>query len=66
MFLRVSPQIGSFRFAQKEKLSPRYVKQLEVLEKVELVSYLAALPPSPLCIRNLFHVSLVRKFISNP
>lgn len=61
MFLRVSPQIGFFRFAQKEKLSPMYVKQFEVLEKVELVSYLATLPPSPLCIHNLFHVSFLRK-----
>ena len=44
-FLKVFPMKNVMRFGKKGKLSPRYVKPFEVLEKVGALAYRVALPP---------------------
>ncbi|KAK9033560.1 hypothetical protein V6N11_049747 [Hibiscus sabdariffa] len=54
------------RFGKKGKLSPRYIGLFEVLEKVGPVAYPITLPPEFDKIHNVFHVSMLRKYRSDP
>ena len=54
------------RFGKKGKLSPRFIGPYEVIEKVGLVAYRLALPPELEKIHNVFHVSMLRRYRSNP
>ncbi|KAI3472621.1 hypothetical protein Pfo_030815, partial [Paulownia fortunei] len=54
------------RFGKKGQLSPRYVGPFEILERVGDKAYRVALPPSLSTVHNIFHVSMLRKYISNP
>ncbi|XP_030483576.2 uncharacterized protein LOC115700156 [Cannabis sativa] len=66
VFLRVSPMKGIRRFGKKGKLSPRFIGPFEILEKVGQVAYRLALPPSLSTVHNVFHVSMLRKYVSDP
>ena len=66
VFLRVSLTKGVRRFGIKGKLSPRYVGPFEILERIGVVAYRLALPPSLDKVHNVFHVSMLRKCISDP
>ncbi|KAK8509408.1 hypothetical protein V6N12_018667 [Hibiscus sabdariffa] len=66
VFLKVSPWKKVLRFGKKGKLSPQYIGPFEVLEKVGLVAYRLALPPEFDKIHNVFHVSMLRKYRSDP
>ena len=57
---------GVMRFGKKGKLSPRFVGSFEVLERVDEVAYRIALPPALLGIHNVFHESMLRKYIHDP
>ena len=63
MFLKLSPWKGILRFAKKGKLSPRYIGPYEILERVGPVAYRLALPVEMSRIHNVFHVSVLRKYI---
>jgi len=63
VFLKVSPLKGSIRFGQKGKLSPRFIGPFEILQRVGSV---VALPPSLQGIHDVFHVSSLRKYVSDP
>ncbi|XP_062119367.1 uncharacterized protein LOC133833126, partial [Humulus lupulus] len=65
VFLRVSPLRGVRRFGVKGKLSPRFVGPFEILERVGQVAYRLALPPSLSGVHNVFHVSMLRKYVSD-
>ncbi|GAV89973.1 Chromo domain-containing protein [Cephalotus follicularis] len=54
------------RFGKKGKLSPRYIGPYEILERIGEVAYRLALPPSLSHVHNIFHVSLLRKYMANP
>ncbi|GAV59055.1 Chromo domain-containing protein [Cephalotus follicularis] len=54
------------RFGKKGKLSPRYIGPFEILERIGEVAYRLALPPNLSHIHNVFHVSLLRKYMANP
>ena len=54
------------RFGKKGKLSPRFIGLYEVIEKVSPVAYKLALPPDLEKIHNVFHVSMLRRYKSNP
>ncbi|KAK8640579.1 hypothetical protein V6N13_008331 [Hibiscus sabdariffa] len=54
------------RFNKKGKLSPRYIGPFEVIEKVGSVAYRLALPPEFDKIHNVFHVSMLRRYRSDP
>ncbi|XP_060183082.1 uncharacterized protein LOC132613038 [Lycium barbarum] len=66
VFLKVSPLKKIMRFGQKGKLSPRFIRPYEVLERVGLVAYKLALPPKLDKIHNVFHVSILRRYRSDP
>uniref|UniRef100_A0A2N9EG40 Reverse transcriptase domain-containing protein n=1 Tax=Fagus sylvatica TaxID=28930 RepID=A0A2N9EG40_FAGSY len=66
VFVRVAPMKGVMRFGRKGKLSPRYVGPFEILERVGLVAYKLALPPALSGIHNVFHISMLRRYVSDP
>ena len=66
VFLKVSPWKGVIRFGKKGKLSLRYIGPFEVLEKVGEVAYCVALPPRLAGVHNVFHVSMLRKYVHSP
>ncbi|XP_073152928.1 uncharacterized protein [Henckelia pumila] len=54
------------RFDKKGKLAPRFIGPFEILDRVGALAYRIALPPSLDGVHNVFHVSMLRKYISNP
>ena len=66
VFLKVSPWKKVMRFGKKGKLSPRFIGPYEVIEKVGLVAYRLALPPELEKIHGVFHVSMLRRYRSDP
>ncbi|XP_022929942.1 uncharacterized protein LOC111436398 [Cucurbita moschata] len=57
---------GVMRFRKKGKLSPRFIGPFDVLERVGLVAYRLALPPTLIAVHNVFHVSMLRKYTPDP
>ncbi|KAK8986843.1 hypothetical protein V6N11_037769 [Hibiscus sabdariffa] len=66
VFLKVSPWKKVLSFGKKGKLSPRYIGPFEVIEKVGSVAYQLALPPEFDKMHNVFHVSMLRRYRSDP
>jgi hypothetical protein len=66
VFLKVAPMKGVMRFGRRGKLSPRYVGPFEILEKIGAVAYRLALPPNLSRIHNVFHISMLRKYVPDP
>ncbi|XP_073139115.1 uncharacterized protein [Henckelia pumila] len=66
VFLKVSPMKGVMRFGRKGKLNPRYIGRFEILERIGTLAYRLALPPSLAKVHNMFHVSMLRRYVSNP
>ncbi|XP_073313508.1 uncharacterized protein [Primulina huaijiensis] len=52
-------------FGKKGKLSSSFIRPFEILEKVEALVYKVALPPNLPGIHNVFHISMLRKYVSN-
>ena len=65
VFLRVSPWKGVRRFGKKGKLSPRFIGPFEILERVGQVAYRLALPPALSAVHDVFHVSALRRYVSD-
>jgi hypothetical protein len=64
VFLKVSPMKGVVRFGKKKKkLSPRFIGPFEILERVGDLAYRLALPLSLSGVHNVFHVSMLRRYI---
>ncbi|XP_070047021.1 uncharacterized protein [Nicotiana tomentosiformis] len=66
VLLWVSPMKGVMRFGKKSKLSPRYNGPFDVLRRVGEVAFEFALPPSLAGVHPVFHVSMLRKYHSDP
>ena len=66
VFMRISPWKGVLRFRKKGKLSPRYMGPYEIVERIGKVAYRLRLPPELTRIHNVFHVSMLRKYIADP
>ncbi|KAL0534327.1 hypothetical protein IC582_028617 [Cucumis melo] len=66
VFLKVAPMKGVLRFERKGKLSPRFVGPFEILERIGPVAYRLALPPSLSAVHDVFHVSMLRKYVPDP
>ena len=66
VFLKLSPWKGVVRFGKRGKLSPRYIGPYEIIERVGSLAYRLALPSELSMIHNVFHVSMLRKYIADP
>ena len=66
VFLKVMPKRGVVRFGKRGKLSPRFIRPFEILERVGIVAYRLALPPSMSGVHEVFHVSMLRRYTPNP
>ena len=60
------PKRGVFRFGKQGKLAPRYIGPFEVLERVGIIAYRLALPPSLSSVYEVFHASMLRKYTPDP
>ena len=54
------------RFGKKGKLSPRYIRPFEILERIGKSAYKLALPPKLSGVHDVFHVSMLRKYLWDP
>lgn len=54
------------RFGRKGKLSPRYIGPFEILDKIGTRAYRVPSPPNLSGVHNVFHISMLRKYIPNP
>ncbi|KAA0032219.1 DNA/RNA polymerases superfamily protein [Cucumis melo var. makuwa] len=62
----LSAQSRQKSYADKRKLSPRFVEPFEILERIGPVAYRLALPPSLSAVHDVFHVSMLRKYVADP
>ncbi|KAK4406374.1 Retrovirus-related Pol polyprotein from transposon.6 [Sesamum angolense] len=66
VFLKVSPWKGILRFGKQGILSPRYIGPYEIIERIGQLAYLLALPAKLSQIHDVFYVSMLRRYRSNP
>ena len=57
---------GVVRFGKRGKLSSRFIGPFEILERIGVVVYRLALPPSMSGVHEVFHVSMLRKYTPDP
>ncbi|GJY26402.1 hypothetical protein Tco_0401128 [Tanacetum coccineum] len=65
VMLRVSPWKGVIYFGKREKLNPRYIGPFKVLAKVRTVAYTLELPQQLSKVHSTFHVSNLKKSLSD-
>ena len=66
IFLKVMPKRGVVRFGKRGKLSSRYIRPFEILERVGTVAYRLALLPRLSGVHEVFHVSMLWKNTPDP
>ena len=66
VFLKVMPKRRVIKFGKQGKLSPRFIRPFEILERVGIVAYQLALPPSVSGVHEVFHVSMLRRYTPDP
>ncbi|TYK06676.1 pol protein [Cucumis melo var. makuwa] len=66
VFPKVAPMKDVLRFEKKAKLSPRFVGPFEILERIGPLAYRLAFPPSFSAVYDVFHVSMLRKYVTDP
>ena len=66
VFLNVMSKRGVVMFGKRGKLSSRFIGPFEILERVGIVAYKSALPPSMSGVHEVFHVSILRKYTLDP
>ena len=54
------------RFGERGKLSPRFIRPFEILERVGTFAYWLALSPSMLGVHEVFHISMLWKYTPDP
>ena len=64
--LKVSPTSGVMHFGNKGKLSPQFIGSFEITQRVGKLAYRIALPWDLVGTHDIFHVSMLRKYIANP
>ncbi|KAD4888410.1 hypothetical protein E3N88_20483 [Mikania micrantha] len=65
VLLKVSPWKGVIRFGKRGKLNPRYIEPFEITKRIGLVAYELQLPQELSSVHNVFHVSNLKKCLSD-
>ncbi|GKV08457.1 hypothetical protein SLEP1_g20080 [Rubroshorea leprosula] len=63
---QVSPTRGVLRFGIRGKLSPRYIGPYPILERIGEVAYRLELLGNLADVHDVFHVSLLQKYVLDP
>jgi hypothetical protein len=66
LFLWVKPHKISIKFGKGDKIPPRFMGPFEIVEKKGLMAYRLVLPNSSRHMYDVFHVSILRHYISDP
>ncbi|XP_073279544.1 uncharacterized protein [Primulina huaijiensis] len=66
VFVKIAPMKGVIRFGGKDKLSPRFIGPFEILKRIGSLSYRVMLPQMLAGVHNVFYISMLRKYMSNP
>ena len=66
VFLKLSHWKGVVRFGKRGKLSPRYIGPFEIVDRIGPVAYRLDLPEELARVHNVFHISMLHKYISGP
>ena len=66
VFLKVAPWKRVFRFQKRGKLNLRYICPFRIIERIGPVTYRLELPSELSRIHNVFHVSMLRKYVLDP
>jgi hypothetical protein len=66
VFLQVKPHKSSIKFGKGDKLSPRFVGPFKIMERKGPVAYQLSLSDSLRRMHDVFHVSVLRHYISDP
>ena len=65
-FSRYPPTKGVIRFGTKEKLSPIYIGPFPIVARIGRLAYRLDLTDSMKGVHNVFHVSMLRKYLRDP
>lgn len=65
VFLRVKPKKSSVTFGKDAKLSPRYVGPFKIVGIINPVAYRLALAHALSQMHDAFHISLLKKYVSD-
>ncbi|XP_073025219.1 uncharacterized protein [Primulina eburnea] len=65
VFVKVSHMKDIMRFGKKGKLGPRFIRPFEILERFGTLAYKVALPLNLAEVHNMFHMSMLWKYMSN-
>ncbi|GJX51034.1 putative reverse transcriptase domain-containing protein [Tanacetum coccineum] len=65
VMLKVSPWKGVIRFRKQGMLNPRYIGPFKILAKVRTVAYRLELPEQLSRVHSTFHLSNMKKYLSN-
>ena len=63
VMLMVSPMKGVRHFGKKGKLPPRYIGSFRVIARIGMVSYRLELPAELADVHDVFHVSMLKKYL---
>ena len=63
VFLKLSPRKGVVCFGKRGKLNPRYIGPFEIVDGIGPVAYRLDLPKEFSRVHNVFHISMLRKYI---
>lgn len=66
VFLKVSSMKGVIHFGKKGKLTPRFIGPFQILDRVGMVAYCLALPTPLAGVHNVFHISMLKKYVLDP
>ena len=66
VLLKLSHWKGVVRFGKRGKLSPRYIETFEIVDRRGPVAYRLDLPEELARVHNVFHISMLHKYISDP